>query len=66
MEPAVAPAVLVLECLREGDAGLDVEVLTVRVAPGAAAVNPCHRQSRFQEALGDSCGVVARPPREFS
>lgn len=66
VEPAVAPAMLILECLRERDGGLDVEVLAVRVAPGTATLNPGHRQIRFQEALGDSSGIVARPPRKLS
>lgn len=66
MEPAVAPAMLILECLRERDAGLDIEILAVRVPPGTATLNPRHRQIRFQEALGDSSGIVARPPRELS
>ncbi|MGW3155789.1 hypothetical protein [Streptomyces sp. NPDC001089] len=55
---------LILEGLRERDGGLGVEVLAVRVASGAAPVNPGHRQIRFQEALGD--GMAARPPRELS
>jgi hypothetical protein len=57
---------LILECLRERDGGLDIEVRAVRVAPGTATLNAGHRQIRFQEALGDGNGIVARPPRKLS
>ncbi|MFD1275935.1 hypothetical protein ACFQ51_42715 [Streptomyces kaempferi] len=65
MEPAVAPAMLILECLRERNGGLDIKVPAVHVAPRTATLNPGHRQIRFQEALGDSSGIVARPPRQL-
>ncbi|WP_405914679.1 hypothetical protein [Streptomyces sp. NBC_00728] len=53
--------------MRERDACLDIEVLaTARVVPGTAALYPGYRQTCVQEALGDSGGIVARPPRELS
>ncbi|MEW1567933.1 hypothetical protein AB0454_33795 [Streptomyces sp. NPDC093509] len=67
VESEVAPAMLILERLGEGDTGLDIKVLaTVRVVPGAATLYPRYRQTRFQEGLGDSRGIVACPPGELS